>query len=115
MCNLLSSYPAKFHAIQLILHVSVTYVGEKDTHFWPSWFKKWVADPNCELNLKLHQLKRIVLWASQDHSLGASKVHFVFLERGESLLTLYLVRRGYFKVAFHTIAKINWKNEKIFY
>ena len=29
MCNLSSNYPAKFHAIRKILHVSATYVGEK--------------------------------------------------------------------------------------
>ena len=35
--NLSSDYPAKFHAIRIILHFSVSHVGEKNTHFWPSW------------------------------------------------------------------------------
>lgn len=35
--------------------------------------------------LKLHQLWRIVRLVSQDHSLGADTVHFVFLEINESM------------------------------
>lgn len=45
MLNLSSDYPVKFHAIRIILHVSVSYVGEKHVRLVRKMFEILLSYP----------------------------------------------------------------------